>query len=87
MKKKIKVHINTSDVKLNLPAMPLWMLNMLSGYMIKHIDDDVTKEKIKENKALIKKFFNNLNKALDEYEPFTLVEVERKDAHINIDVL
>ena len=87
MKKKIKVHINTSDVKLNLPAMPLCMLNMLSGYMIKHIDDDVTKEKIKENKALIKKFFNNLNKALDEYEPFTLVEVESEDAHINIDVL
>ncbi len=87
MKKKIKVRINTPDVKLNLPAMPLWMLSKLSGFMIKHIDDDATKQKIKENKALIKQFFKNLNKALDDYEPFTLVEVDSDDTHIKIDVL
>jgi hypothetical protein len=92
MAKRIKIHIDTPERKINLPSVGKTMaitfvrIGLWGSGFAKDMDPQ-TREWIRDNKELIVEAIKNVFKILQDYEPFTLVEVEGDDTHILIDVI
>jgi len=92
MAKKIKIRIQTEDRHINLPKMRLshivWFVR-IGLWTTKYSDtvDPQTRELIRANKKEIIKLVKVVIKELKPMEPFTLVEVQSKDANVLIDIL
>jgi hypothetical protein len=92
MAKKIKIRIQTENKHINLPKMRLshlvWLVRF--GLWTTRYNDSVdeeTRASIKANRKEIIKIIKMVIKELKPVKPFTLVEVESKDANILIDIL
>jgi hypothetical protein len=92
MAKKIKIRIQTENKHINLPKMRLshlvWLVRF--GLWTTRFNDSVDKEtraSIKANRKEVIKIIKMVIKELKPVKPFTLVEVESKDANILIDIL
>jgi hypothetical protein len=92
MAKRIKIHIDTPDRKINLPSVGKTMaitfirVGLWGSGFAKDMQPE-TREWIRDNKELIVDAVRNVFKILQDYEPFTLVEVESKDTHVLIEVM
>lgn len=92
MAKRIKIHIDTPERKIHLPSVGKTMaitfirFGLWGSHFAKDMDPD-TREWIRDNKELIVDAVKDVFKILQDYEPFTLVEVEGENAHILIDVM
>jgi hypothetical protein len=92
MAKRIKIHIDTPDRKINLPSVGKTMaitfirVGLWGSGFAKDMQPE-TREWIRDNKELIVDAVRNVFKILQDYEPFVLVEVESKDTHVLIEVM
>ncbi len=92
MAKKIKIRIQTEDRHINLPKMRLshlvWLVRVgLWSTKFGDTVDPETRELIRTNKKEIIKLIKIVIKELKPMEPFTLVEIQSKDANVLIDIL
>ena len=92
MAKRIRIHIDTPDKKIHLPSVGKTMAVTFirfgfwgSGFA-KDMEPEM-REWIRDNKELVVDAVKDVFKILQDYEPFTLVEVESKDTHILIDII
>jgi hypothetical protein len=92
MAKKIKIRIQSEKTHINLPKMRLstiiWLVRF--GLWTTRFNDSVdpqTRELIKANRQEIIQILKVVIKALKPMKPFTLVEVQGKDANVLIDIL
>lgn len=92
MAKRIKIHIDTKDRKIHLPSVGKTMaitfirFGLWGSGFAKDMDPE-TREWIRDNKELIVDAVKDVFKILQDFEPFTLVEVEGEDTHVLIDVI
>ncbi len=90
MARKLKVFINTSDdgksFKLNLPGIPFWLLKMFCGPIAKMIikQNSGNEEKAKNINADDLNKFKFIFQALGQMPPFEIVNIDSKDAKIQI---
>ena len=92
MAKKIKIRIQSDKTHINLPKMRLtniiWLVRF--GLWTTRYNDSVdpqTRDMIKANRKEIIQILKVVIKELKPMKPFTLVEVQSKDANILIDIL
>ena len=92
MAKRIKIHIDTPERKIHLPsvgkttAITFIRFGLWGSNFAKDMDPEV-REWIRDNKEVIIDAVKDVFKILQDFEPFTLVEVESEDTHILIDVI
>lgn len=92
MAKRIKIHIDTPERKIHLPSVGKTMaitfirFGLWGSGFAKDMEPE-TREWIRDNKELIVDAVKDVFKILQDYEPFTLVEVEGDNAHILIEVM
>jgi len=92
MAKKIKIRIQSEKTHINLPKIRLKTLITLVrfGMWTTRYNDAVdpeTRAAIKANRKEIIKILKVVIKELRPLPPFTLVEVQSKDANVLIDIL
>lgn len=92
MAKKIKIRIQSEKTRINLPKIRLKTLVWLVRFGLwttRYTDavDPETRAAIKANRKEIIKILKAVIKELKPMPPFTLIEVESKDANVLIDIL
>ncbi len=92
MARRIKIYIDTPEKKLNLPsvgkttAVTFLRFGLWGSKFMKDMEPE-TRQMITDNKDLIIGAVKELFDTLQDFEPFTLVEVEGEDSHIHIEVI
>lgn len=90
MKRKLKIHIDTDEMKFSLPkisfnsAIRLVKLGLLGTSLSKNKE---LSEFLKTNKKIIIQFLETMAMEMNDEEAFTLVDVQTKDAIVKIDII
>jgi len=92
MAKKIKIRVQTEDKHINLPKIRFKTLIRLVRFgmwatRFNNAVDPETRADIKANRKEIIRILKIAAKELKSVPPFTLVEVNSKDANVLIDIL
>ena len=95
MARKIKIHVVDGETKVDIPAIRISTLRHLlsfgsriggSAWLRKHIDDDSGSWFIDHRKEVLD-LIRLLEDEVENYEPFTLIEVHSGNEHVLIDVV
>jgi len=90
MKRKITIHIDADGKKIHLPkisfntAIRFVKLGLWGSGFAK---DQEMSNFIRNNKKIIIQFLENMAMEMNDEEPFTLVDVNTKDAIVKIDII
>ncbi len=86
MAKKIKISIKEESKHINLPALPIGLVFIAINLMLKH-------KKIKQawtehlDEKDVRNILRKIKSELKSCEPFTLINVDSKDAKVEIKIL
>ena len=91
MARKIKITIKSEDANINLPAVRFGCVvflvrTALWGTRFIKTDKKESLERLRQNKKLIIKLIKEIFFELRTMDPFTLIEVNSKDAHVLINI-
>jgi hypothetical protein len=90
MKKKIRIHIDSEDMKIHLPkisfntAIRFVKFGLWGSSFAK---DQEMKDFIRANKKIIIQFLETMAMEMNDEESFTLVDINTKDAIVKIDII